>query len=61
MIGLVGVAHFVSHFFAQPSRDLLVRAATPRTVFLLIAGFMALSAVTIIEVRRRGAPAPARA
>jgi MFS transporter, FSR family, fosmidomycin resistance protein len=82
---------------AQPSRDLLVRAATPagssgkvfgfvysgldlgssltpllfgwlldhgapRAVFLLVAGFMALSIVTVLQVRRQGrAAVPARA
>jgi MFS family permease len=81
---------------AQPSRDLLVRAATPpgssgtvfgfvysgldlgssltpllfgwlldhgasRAVFLVIAAFMALSILTVVEVRRRAAPATARA
>lgn len=98
-LALVVVAMTLSGFSAgtaQPSRDLLVRAATPpgssgkvfgfvysgldlgssltplvfgwlldrgapRAVFVVIAAFMALSIVTVVEVRRRAVPAAARA
>ena len=39
----------------------LLYAGAPRAVFLVIAAFMALSTVTVVEVQRRGAPVPARA